>query len=174
MSIEDVVERQLASICGIFNDAISLKQYSANGWMIPNVTLGKIRNGTPSAYREPWIFVSKKCVKARKICPLRPVSRRRFEHSIFRTKVYTPTCYVRRISRLTLLMAFIVSYSSSIDVKLWHFVYLDSSVHVLQMRTLLHWTSSGLTYSQYTALPLANRQSAGLHNVLSILSAASL
>jgi hypothetical protein len=31
MSTQDVAERQLASICGIFNDAIGLRRYSIYG-----------------------------------------------------------------------------------------------------------------------------------------------
>jgi hypothetical protein len=131
----------------------------------------KFGSKLPSANRDPWTFASKICVKARKVFPVRPVSRRRFERSIFSTEVSIPTRYFSSISRFTFLIVFIVSYFSSIDVKLWHFIYLDSSVRVLQLRTLLHWASLELIYSQYTALPLANRQSAGLHNVLSILSA---
>jgi hypothetical protein len=42
MCTQEVAERQLASICGIFKDTFGLRQYSVYGWMIPNDTLGKI------------------------------------------------------------------------------------------------------------------------------------
>jgi hypothetical protein len=90
MNIQDVAKWLQAFLCVLFNDAVGLLHYvgPAIEWILM-LSWEKSWRERSRDNRGTCTFAWKKWVKARKSHSVRPVSRPRFEQSVFRTKVYT-------------------------------------------------------------------------------------